>query len=73
MTLRIDQKEELIRELCEQYGLSFMNTWGRYYISVKKGRKESWIFDFTRVDLSLWDSDQIEENVLSWVLRSGLW
>jgi hypothetical protein len=72
MTLRIDQKEELIRELCEQYGLSFMYTWGRYYISVN-GKEESWIIDFTRVDLSLWDSDQIEEKVLSLVLRYGLW
>lgn len=71
MTWRIDQKEDRIRELCDQYVLDFEYAWGKYYIGARSDWDSPSVIIFSRRDLSEWDEDRIEEIVLEYVLLAG--
>lgn len=71
MTRRIDQKEDRIGELCDQYGLDFEYAWGKYYIGARSDWDSTSVIIFSRQDLSEWDEDRIEEIVLEYVLLAG--
>jgi hypothetical protein len=66
--MRVDQKEDLIRDLCDEYGLTFDYAWGRYYLS-GVGR----VIAFYRDELEGWGPDRIEEAVMAFVIESGVW
>ena len=71
--MSVDQKEELIKGLCGQYGLECTYRWGRYHIWGTGQSHRVVVDDFTRVDLSLWSAEQIEERVVGWALESGFY
>lgn len=77
MTERIDQKEDMVGELCDRYGLDFQYAWGKYFIAAKVDYGATGLFDsnsvltFSRHDLSGWDKDEIEGIVLGYVLLEG--
>ena len=74
MGMRIDEKEDLINEMCNRYGLELSYSWGRYYISVSGGfSKWQDITTFGREELDGWDVVRIEEVVLGCVFDSGAW
>lgn len=66
MRLRIDQKEDLLHELCGRYGLELEYAWGIYHIS--KGPVSGFI---ARTELHEMSADRIEETVLRYVLLAG--
>jgi hypothetical protein len=70
--MSIDQKEELIEGLCEQYGLECSYSWGRFHIWGMGQCYRVVVDDFNHVDLSLWSAEQIEERVVGWALESGV-
>jgi len=59
----IDQREDLLHELCGRYGLELEYAWGTYHIS--KGPASGVI---TRTELREMSADRIEEAVLGYVL-----
>lgn len=60
----IDQKEDLLYELCDRYGLACEYAWGTYHIS-KDTHADGAV---TRTELSSWDADRIEEVVVGYAL-----
>ena len=72
--MRIDEKEDLIDDMCDRYGLSFSYAWGRYYISVSDTFSEilSYI-SFSREELEGWEVDRVEELVVAYVIVSEIW
>lgn len=72
--MRIDEKEDLIHDMCDRYGLELSYAWGIYYISVSNTfSKCKDITKFSRADLEGWGISRIEEVVLGCVLDSGVW
>ena len=76
--MRIDEKEDQIKDICDRYGLTFDYAWGKYYISVKPGEGvlsldfNSFI-TFSRGELEGWEVDRVEELVVAYVIVSGVW
>jgi hypothetical protein len=58
----IDQKEDLLYELCDRYGLACEYAWGTYHISNGV---------ITRTELHEMSADCIEETVLGYALLVG--
>lgn len=60
--MRIDEKEDRIKEICDEYGLIFDYAWGKYYISVPvnydvMSPDPSVVILFSRNDLEGWEVD----------------
>jgi hypothetical protein len=76
--MRIDEKEERIKEICDRYGLIFDYAWGKYYISVPVdydflSTDPSTVIWFSREDLGVWGVDRVEELIIAYVIEFGVW
>lgn len=76
--VRVDEKEDRIKEICDGYGLTFDYAWGKYYISVPVNYDilspdPNAVIWFSRSDLEGWEVDRVEELVIAYVIESGMW
>lgn len=68
--MRVDEKEDWLRELCDRYGLWFDYGWGYYYVSVLETASTSQLL-ISRYTLDSSSLEQIEQTVLEYVLLNG--